>query len=419
MMRVSVVAFVLAWSSLSLGDPGGSNGPQSANVVRWDSSLVASANAHPRAGRQVLLTTVDQLDYKGRLVGVNDSLILLWTGAQPRLDLSDTANVLPFRSTQVEQVELLGGANFWKGFAYGASPWLCSAAILAVTDPVSENIIPPAGVALASAMLIGTAAGVVGGIHGASKNRAVLGDTVRFRAAVPFWSRYAEFRTPPESLLRMATAEPAVPRGFQRAAVPTLQGGEMSLGVTAVSAFGAVTGDLGQSLTESGYGSSPTSSSRLLSWSATVDYRIARRWGVGIVYARYPRSRAESASRATERIYGHSLGFLVEYVVRQRFTTSPSRWQVNAAAGLCQPELHVELRPAGASGFGWATNSPGLHLRCVADYYLIKGVSFAAATNLRLLPDVKITQPDSRSGFSGKLFVSYLDLTAGVRFHLL
>jgi hypothetical protein len=145
-------------------------------------------------GRRVHVILLDGSTYQGRLLYVTDDC--LFAGSEVK---SSCAKTVPdsfewsFRYDQIEQVKVLGGANFWKGFAYAFVPIL----ILGVASGIDGD-----KDAWMDAAVFTTAAGIplglIGGFLGAGedkkKNGPINGIHESFQSRIPYWQKCARYK---------------------------------------------------------------------------------------------------------------------------------------------------------------------------------------------------------------------------------
>ncbi len=152
-------------------------------------------------GRRVDVTLFDGSAYRGRLLYVTDDH--LFAGSEVRSSCSEAAPdsfEWSFRYDQIERVKVLGGANFWKGFAYAFVPIL----ILGVASGIDggDNAWMDAAVFTAAA---GIPLGLIGGALGAGenikKNGPVKGIHESFRNRIPYWQKNARYKRKPADII--------------------------------------------------------------------------------------------------------------------------------------------------------------------------------------------------------------------------
>lgn len=145
-------------------------------------------------GRRVHVKLLDGSIYQGRLLYVTDDD--LFAGYEVK---SSCAKTVPdsfewsFRYDQIERVKVLGGANFWKGFAYAFVPIL----ILGVASGIDGDKDAWTDAAIFTAAA-GIPLGLIGGVLGASenikKNGPVNGIHESFQNRIPYWQKCARYK---------------------------------------------------------------------------------------------------------------------------------------------------------------------------------------------------------------------------------
>jgi len=146
------------------------------------------------SGRRVDVTLFDGSIYQGRLLYVTDDYLFAGPDVKPSCSTAPLDSFeWSFRYDQIERVKVLGGANFWKGFAYAFAPIF----ILGVASGIDggDNAWMDAAIFTAAA---GIPLGLIGGALGAGenikKNGPVNGIHESYRSRIPYWHKCARYK---------------------------------------------------------------------------------------------------------------------------------------------------------------------------------------------------------------------------------
>jgi hypothetical protein len=161
-------------------------------LFSYDSLTFQRTESWP--GRRVHVKLLDGDTYQGRLLYAADDFLFAGPDKKPSCCAASLDSFeWSFRYDQIERVNVLGGANFWKGFAYAFVPIL----ILGVASSIDgdKNDVANAAVFTAAA---GIPLGLIGGFLGAGedkkKNGPIYGNHKAFQKRVPYWQKCARYK---------------------------------------------------------------------------------------------------------------------------------------------------------------------------------------------------------------------------------
>lgn len=144
-------------------------------------------------GRRVKIQLLDGTTYQGRLLYVTDDHLFAGPDVKPTCStVSLDSFAWSFRYDQIARVQVLGGANFWKGFGYAFAPIVALGVASGMNN--DENAWTNAAIFTAAT---GIPLGLVGGALGAGenlkKNGPVNGLEESFRNKIPYWRKCARY----------------------------------------------------------------------------------------------------------------------------------------------------------------------------------------------------------------------------------
>jgi hypothetical protein len=144
-------------------------------------------------GRRVRITLLDGSIYEGRLLYATDDYLYAGPDVnEPRGFGAVDSFPWTFRYDRIERVKVLGGANFWRGFAYAFVP-VCILALASGFNEDDDSWRHAAVFAAAIGVPLGFVGGALGARENIRKNGPVHGLHASFLDRVPYWRKCARY----------------------------------------------------------------------------------------------------------------------------------------------------------------------------------------------------------------------------------